>query len=214
MYIDGNLLGPFGERRRVSGLPTLLFTVCSVIDDVEMCVSMDAKLPGDLVYVVGNTRDELGGGEYYQMLGFTGLNVPRVDAEPFFRAYESLSKAIAEGIVSSCHAVSRGGLGVHLAMVAMAGELGMQVDLSLLPGEKDLPASKRLFSESAGRFIVTIAPDAKESFEKTMEGSSYGRIGRCDPSGKLTVTDVTGILMSEDIMSLKECWKRPFGGLV
>ena len=77
MYIDGNLEGPFGERRKVSGLPTLLFTVCSVIEDIARCVTMDAKFPGDLVYVLGETKNELGGSEYYQMMGSIGLNVPR-----------------------------------------------------------------------------------------------------------------------------------------
>jgi len=65
MYIDGNLEGPFGERRKVSGLPTILFTASSVIEDIRTCITMEAKCPGDLVYVLGETRDELGGSEYY-----------------------------------------------------------------------------------------------------------------------------------------------------
>ncbi len=53
MYIDGNLIGPFGERRKVSGLPTLLFTISSVMADVAKAVSMDVKFPGDRVYMLG-----------------------------------------------------------------------------------------------------------------------------------------------------------------
>jgi len=63
MYIDGDLEGPYGERRKRSGMPTLLFTVSSVIGDIRKCVTMDAKCPGDLVYVLGETKNELGGSE-------------------------------------------------------------------------------------------------------------------------------------------------------
>jgi phosphoribosylformylglycinamidine synthase len=214
MYIDGNLLGPYGERRRVSGLPTLLFTVCSVIEDMTMCLTMDAKFPGDLVYVLGETSDELGGGEYYQMLGYTGLNVPRVEAGRFFAHYEALHSAIRQGLVSSCHAVSRGGLGVHLAMKAMAGEIGMHIDLAALPCRGRLSGSKRLFSESAGRFLMTVSPEKRKAFEGVMKDTECVRIGVCEASGvlRIAIGDIT--LVEEDVNALKECWKRPFGGLV
>ena len=118
MYIDGKVRGPFGERRKVSGLPTLLFTVCSVIDDVSKCVTMDVKFPEDLVYVVGKTSDELGASEFYQRMGHIGLNVPKVDAKELFPVYVKLARAIDDGLVASCHAIGRGGLAVHLALIA------------------------------------------------------------------------------------------------
>ena len=60
MYIDGNLEGPFGERRKVSGMPTLLFTISSVVKDIKKCITMDAKFSRDLVYVLGETKNEQG----------------------------------------------------------------------------------------------------------------------------------------------------------
>lgn len=214
MYIDGNLLGPYGERRRVSGLPTLLFTVCSVIEDITKCLTMDAKFPGDLVYVLGETSDELGGGEYYQMLGHTGLNVPRVEAGRFFARYEALHRAVRLGLVSSCHAVSRGGLGVHLAMKAMAGEIGMDIDLAALPCRGNLSASKRLFSESAGRLLLTVAPEKRKAFEGVMKDTECVKIGVCNESGVLRIAQGDLRMVEEDVTALNECWKRPFGGLV
>ena len=61
MYVDGNLEGYFGERHKVSGLETLQFTSTSVIEDVQRCVTMDAKMEGDLLYALGFTRNELAG---------------------------------------------------------------------------------------------------------------------------------------------------------
>ena len=214
MYIDGNLAGPYRERRRVSGLPTLLFTVCSVIEDIAGCVSMDAKCAGDLVYLLGKTRDELGGSEYYQMLGYTGANVPAVDAARSFQSYQLLSSAMKKGLVASCHAVSRGGLAVHLALVAMAGEIGMDLDLGAIQADKGLSTSRRLFSESAGRFIITVSEEGQEAFETAMSGSPAALIGRCVNTGSFKLRRGDEIVMSEDVMALKECWKGPFGGLV
>ncbi|MBN2420358.1 MAG: phosphoribosylformylglycinamidine synthase subunit PurS [Deltaproteobacteria bacterium] len=215
MYIDGNLEGPYGERRKVSGLPTLLFTVSSVINDTEKCVTMESKMPGDLVYVLGETGDELGGSEYYQMMGELGLNVPKVDASELIPLYIKLAKAIDRGLIASAHAVSRGGLGVHLAMVAMGGELGMDISLKDLPASPGLSDVRILYSESAGRFIVTVDPAKKEEFEKMFKGSRIGLAGRVTDSNTLNISGMCGNeIMREEIDALKNCWLKTFGGLI
>ena len=215
MYIDGNLEGPFGERRKVSGLPTLLFTVSSVIEDVTKCVTMEAKLPEDLVYVLGETMDELGGSEYYQMMNHVGLHVPKVDAKDLWPLYLCLNEAIQEGFVSSAHAVTRGGLGVHLALVAMGGELGMDIRLGDVPSENGLTDSQILFSESAGRFLVTVAPEKQEVFEKMFSNMKIKQIGVVTESPILCVKGRQGsLILEEEIAQLKDRWNSPFGGLI
>jgi len=215
MYIDGNLEGPFGERRKVSGLPTLLFTVSSVVKEINKCVSMDAKFPGDIVYVLGETRNELGGSEFYQMMNYVGLNVPKVDAKALWPQYLMLHRAISEDLISSCHAVSRGGLAVHLALVAMAGELGMEIDLPLVPGSAGLTPSQTLYSESCGRFVITVAPGKKELFEDIFADMNMERIGAITESPLFIIRSDNGDpIIREDIFRLKDSWKRPFGELI
>ncbi len=215
MYIDGNLEGPFGERRKLSGLPTLMFTVSSVIDDITKCITMDAKLPGDIVYVLGETKDELGGSEYYRMMGSVGLNVPKVDIEELWPQYLTLHEAINKGLISSCHTITRGGLGVHLAMVAMAGELGMETHLKPIPSASGLTATQILYSESCGRFIITVAQEKKESLEKIFSGMKLGRVGVITESPGFVIRDITEeAIIDEDITELKAVWKRPFGELI
>ncbi|MCP4669181.1 MAG: phosphoribosylformylglycinamidine synthase, partial [Deltaproteobacteria bacterium] len=187
MYIDGNLEGPYGERRKVSGLPTLLFTVTTVVKDITKCVTMDAKFPGDLVYVLGETKNELGASEYYQMMGAVGLNVPSVNAKTLWPQYLALHRAISEGLASSCHAVCRGGLGIHLAMVAMAGEVGMEIHLPRIPAEAGLTPSQTLYSESAGRFVITVSPENREPFEAIFSGMKLGRTGVVTESPRLSI---------------------------
>ena len=215
MYIDGNLEGTYGERKKVSGLPTLLFTVSSVIKDTEKCVTMESKVPGDLVYILGETRDELGGSEYYQMMEELGLNVPTVNAEELIPLYKKLGEAIDQGLIASAHAVSRGGLGVHLAMVAMGGEMGMDIDLKAIPQASGLNNIRILYSESAGRFIVTVDPAKKEKFEKLFSGLSIGLVGKVTDSNIFKISGINGSeIICEEIDTLKDCWLKPFGGLI
>lgn len=215
MYIDGNLEGPYGERRKISGMPTLLFTVSSVVEDIEACVTMDSKFPGDLVYVLGETRDELGGGEFYQLMGETGLHVPQVDAGDMMPLYRALHEAILQGLVSSAHAVSRGGLAVHLALVAMGGETGMELLLEKVPAVPHLSDTRTLYSESAGRFVITVDPAAKKAFERLLEGFPCGCVGTITESSLFRVKGISGSqVIEEDVHTLKNAWKRPFGGLI
>ncbi|MBN2124538.1 MAG: phosphoribosylformylglycinamidine synthase subunit PurS [Deltaproteobacteria bacterium] len=215
MYIDGNLEGPFLERRKVSGLPSLLFTASGIVLDVRKCVTMEAKSAGDLVYILGETRNELGGGEYYQFMGETGLHVPRLKGEEVWPLYLSVCEAIRRELAASVHAVSRGGLGVHLATVAMGGELGMEAILEEVPMEGDLSDTQILYSESAGRFIVTVDPANREAFERLFSGRRIGCIGHVTDSPLFHIRGKGGeTLIQEGIGELKDAWKRPFGDLI
>jgi phosphoribosylformylglycinamidine (FGAM) synthase-like enzyme len=178
MYVDGHLEGEFGERVKVSALETVQFSATSVLDDISKCVTMDPKVPGDLIYVMGITKNELGASEYYDLFGKTGKNIPRVDFDACKILYKTLEKAIDKELVASSHAVSRGGLGVHFALMSMAGGFGLEIDLSCLPvSNEDFPHDTILFSESAGRFILTVAPDKKGVFEKLCKGLPVNCVG-------------------------------------
>jgi phosphoribosylformylglycinamidine synthase II len=214
MYTDGEVKGPLGMSQKISGLPTIQFAATTLVEDIRRCVTMEVKVPGDLVYVLGETRDELGASEYYQMMSWIGLNVPKVDAEKVIPLYNALYQAIQEELVTSCHAVGRGGLGVHLALSAMGGNLGMDLDLRSVPADKNLSNTRLLYSESAGRFIVTIDPKKKERFEGIMGALEYASIGRVTDTGILQVSGIDGkIIMKEKIGDLKDAWNEPFGGL-
>jgi phosphoribosylformylglycinamidine synthase len=181
MYVDGHLEGEFGERLKVSALETVQFSATSVVDDITKCVSMDPKAPGDLVYVLGETANELGASEFYEMFHRTGLNVPHVDCDKFKVVYRAVQVAIEKDLLASCHAVGRGGLGVHLAYSAMAGGLGLEVNLSDLPFNESrggLSDETLLFSESAGRFIVTVPETNKFVVEKLFKGMPAKCVGR------------------------------------
>ncbi|MFZ0243594.1 MAG: AIR synthase-related protein, partial [Desulfobacterales bacterium] len=215
MYVDGHLAGRYGEVHKISALETLQFTTIGVIEDVTACVTMDSKVPGDLVYVLGLTRNELGASEYYQHLGYTGLNVPQVRPQEFKSVYRALEQAIKAGWCASVHGIYRGGLGIHLALVAMAGNLGLEADLARLPREQVTRSDTALFSESAGRFIVTLDPRRQEPFKTLFNGLPCAAIGCITAEPVLSLSGLDGrSLASVEVSKLKAAWKRPFGELV
>jgi phosphoribosylformylglycinamidine synthase II len=214
MYVDGNLEGDFGERHKVSGLETLQFTGTSVIEDVQRCLTMEPKVPGDFLYVLGVTRNELAGSEYYDLYGYTGLNVPQVKLEEVLPLYQTLEQSTRGEILASVHGIYRGGLGVHLALMAMAGGLGLEVELTKVPAEGVKRDDVLLYSESAGRFIVTVAPEDRAEFEERFKGLPWGCVGLVTESKKLTIRGLEGkVLLNVGLRQLKTAWKKPFGNL-
>jgi phosphoribosylformylglycinamidine synthase len=148
-------------------------------------------------------------------MGEVGLHVPRVNVKEVWPLYLCLHKAIQEGLLSSTHAVARGGLAVHLAMVAMGGELGMDIDLGGVPSPQALSDTQMLYSESAGRFVVTVDPAKKEAFEAVFSGMKAGFVGLVTGSRRFCIQGGKGgMIIDEGIFKLKDSWKRPFGGLI
>ncbi len=195
---------------KISIPPTVLFSVIGKIDDVRKAVSMDVKRPGDLVYLLGETRDELGGSEYYAARGERGSRVPQVEASSALARYRTVNAAQRQGLIASCHDLSDGGLGVSLAEKAFAGGFGVQVDLGKVDAESGLRADKLLFSESQSRLLVTVHPDCRAAFEALFSGQSCRQIGVVTQEPLLQVAAADGSrLLSAAIDQLKEAWQAP-----
>jgi len=215
MYVDGHLTGRYGETHKVSALETLQFSATGIIPNINRCITMESKIPGDRIYVVGMTRDELGGSEYYDHLGYVGYQVPRVDPPAFWADYQALALAIEKELVASAHGIYRGGLGVHLAMVAMGGNLGLDIHLDALPTEACERDDTLLFSESAGRFIVSVSPHNRADFETICVDRPCACIGSVVESKRLKIAGLDQQpLVDMSVSKLKQAWKTTFGALI
>jgi phosphoribosylformylglycinamidine synthase len=203
MYNDFSGYDAENNAVRVSVPPTLLISSIGVHPDVNRTVSMDAKIEGDLVYVIGGTAEELGGSEYFSHLQIIGNTVPALDPAAMKIRYQRMTDAISHELVASAFPVTHGGLGVALAKVAVAGRLGMDITI---------PADNRpdffLFSETLGRFVVTVAPDNKRAFEHTL-GPDAILLGRVRGSS-LRITGRT-TLVEVPVSELEAAYKTPFG---
>ncbi len=195
---------------KISIPPTVLFSVIGKIDDSRKAVSMDAKKPGDLVYLLGKTFDELGGSEYYSARGELGCNVPKVDSASALQRYRAVNQAQRDGLLASCHDLSDGGLGVAAAETAFAGGYGMRIDLTRVDAEGTLRADTLLFSESQSRLLVTVRPDKRTAFEALFAGQSCALIGEITEDPTFVVNNAQGeAIISTRIEDLKEAWQAP-----
>jgi phosphoribosylformylglycinamidine synthase len=178
-----------GNPIKISVPPTLLISSIGLIEDVLKTISIDLKFPGDLVYILGETKDELGGSEYFSMNKSVGNNVPKVNGLKNKKMYSDYYKASQSQLIASAISITRGGLGIALAKTALAGKLGIKISLTNLPG-KVSRNDFALFSESQGRILVTINPKNKKEFEKIMKGNNFKQIGQVTDNQQLIIKGV------------------------
>jgi len=191
---------------------TLLISAISIVDDVNKCVTMDAKRAGNFLFIVGQTNNELGGSHYYHIHGEVGANVPKVDLKKAPRIAKKISAAISRGLVVSCHDCSEGGLAVALAEMAFAGGLGIEADLRDLPKSKDCSRiDAQLFSESNSRYLVEVQPENYDAFAKLMVNLPFGQIGKLTEQKMLLIKSEDGKTVIEaEIDALKQAWQKTF----
>jgi len=211
MFMDGWVKTKKGKLKRISALPTLQISAVGKIKDIRRCVTMDVKKSGDLLYILGPTKDELGTSEYYEARKKIGLNVPKLEPKLAKKLYNALEKAIEKGLVNSCHGIYRGGLAVALAEISFGGGFGLEVYLEKVPVKGKLKeVEKILYSESPSRFLVTISPENKRKFEKILKGNIFSQIGKVVNEKRLKVFFKKRSIINEDIFRLKKSWQRTF----
>ena len=193
------------DGRKISVPPTILYSMVASVDDVRKVVTSDFKVDGDLVYLLGRTRDELGGSEFYRLRGHLGANVPVVDRDNARAVYLAMMRAHSSQLLQSSHDLSDGGLAVALAECCFGRDCGVQVKLP--PGE--LSPQAWLFSESHSRFVVSVRPDHRLAFEAASAGHSL-MIGRVTSQCHLEIAVGDDTLVSAPTAALMRAWD---GGL-
>lgn len=199
-------------KDKISIPPTLLFTLISKMDDVERMVSMDFKHVGDRIYLIGETKEELGGSEFYLYHGIrTEGYVPKVEPLRFMKNYRALHAAMCKGLVSSAHDLSDGGLAVALSESSFAGMLGARIDLTrVLKSAGVTRDDTLLFSESNGRILVSVPADEEKraKFEEIMSGCDCREIGEVTDNRSLKISGLNeDFVVDIDIATLKSSWK-------
>ncbi|MEM0358919.1 MAG: phosphoribosylformylglycinamidine synthase subunit PurL [Candidatus Hadarchaeales archaeon] len=187
--------------------PTLLITAVGLIEDVGKAVSSELKEGGNPLYLVGNTFPELGGSEYYALLGYLGRSVPKVRVGEARRNLRVVEEAIELGLVRACHDLSEGGLGVALAEMVLGGDCGAEVELELVPSPERLREDYLFFSESNSRFLLEVKREKEEEFRRKA-GKRARRIGWVTDEGVLRVLGRKE-RWEVDAEELRRAWRNP-----
>lgn len=185
--------------------PTLLISALGQVPDVRQCATMDFKEAGNQLYLVGTTRDEMGGSHYHLVHGLKGGVVPRVDLANAPKIYQGIHSAMRRGLIRACHDLSEGGLAVALAEMAFAGEIG--ADVQTTAGPTDVVG---LFAESTTRFVVEVKPGDVAAFEECLAGVPLTKLGQTVKEQRLRIVSANGEwIVWGQLNQLKEAWQKP-----
>ncbi|MBN2040663.1 MAG: phosphoribosylformylglycinamidine synthase [Spirochaetes bacterium] len=201
----------------ISVPPTLLISSIGVINNIKKCQTIDFKFPGDRIYIIGETDDELGGSEFYAYMGevfesdkFTGTIVPKVNPEKNINIYRTFEKAMNLGIISSSISIERGGLGLALAKSSMAGNIGFSADISRVPMTNELRKDTILYSESQGRLLVSVAPLNADKFESIFHGIPVAQIGTVAENSNIEIYFKNKKIVKSEVGLLLNSYKGLF----
>ncbi|HTO87468.1 MAG TPA: phosphoribosylformylglycinamidine synthase subunit PurL [Thermoanaerobaculia bacterium] len=187
--------------------PTPTVGMVGLLEDVDKRVRLAFRRDGDLVALLGTTRDELGGSEFLRVMRARDEGpCPEVDLLAERRLVDLLATLAEGALLDSAHDVSDGGLAVALAECAMKGRLGAEISI-----DSDLRLSALLFGESAGRAVITFPPEGQAAVEGAAKkaGVPLARIGRVGGK-KIKISVGKRAVLDEDVAALASLWKSAF----
>ncbi len=200
------------DGRTYSIPPALLISAMGVIEDVNKTITMNFKSAGNYIYLIGLTKNELGGSIYAKIKGLKGI-VPDVDIKVSKKLMKAMYNAISSGFVEACHDCSEGGFAAAVSEMAFAGELGAKINADLIKTDTQMTLAEKLFSESNTRFIVEVSVENKEKFEKMIKGFVFEQIGTVEKEQNLIIeSKKSKILVKTKIKDLQKSWQRQLLG--
>ncbi|MEK9160779.1 MAG: phosphoribosylformylglycinamidine synthase subunit PurL [Patescibacteria group bacterium] len=193
-----------GNAVHIAAMPTLLVSAIGVIKDVQKTVTMDVNHAGDVVYLLGETKEEFGGSEYARMLNLPEAGVvPQVNVKENLKTYRALEKTIQGRLVSAALGLSRGGLAVTAAKMCISGGRGMSLSVP------KIAPHAALYSESQGRILVTVPKAKTKKFEEVTKGLVRSKLGTVIEEKNLAMTVGTSSF-SWSLSELSRAYRKPF----
>jgi phosphoribosylformylglycinamidine synthase len=195
--------------KRISIPPTLLASAIGLVSDVRRALTLEARAAGSLLYLVGESRDELGGSEWAARRGAGAQGeVPRCRPAELFPRYQAVARAIEQGLVEAAHAVGRGGLLTSFFYLAQAAALGLSVDLSAAPTAGSPGWEALCFGETQGRLLLACAPERRAALEAALGAVPHALLGAYQAGGRLSVKLGGREICAAGIDQLAASWKR------
>ncbi len=215
-FVSGNV-SLYNQSASGRSIPPSPIVAClGVIPDAARALTQEIKKAGDLVVLVGERYDELGGSEYYRALGVgMGANVPQVRYEIERGIIYGTAEAVQKGLVRAAHDISAGGLIVSASEMLLAcrpgDSVGLKIDLAVV--ETDLREDCWLFSESSG-MLLEVDPGRLAALKSLFAeyGMTVSVIGETTGDASLIVLDRQGTALIESpVDSLRRIWRGEFG---
>lgn len=163
------------NKERISIPPTLLISSMSVIDDYNYSMTSNFKREDSAVYLIGKTKNELGGSELSKILKIEGA-VPTVNGKLAYKTFKQICQGIRDRLFLAVHDLSEGGLSIALSEMTFSNNIGCEIDLSKI--KSDLRNDILLFSESNSRFVVEVEESKIQAVENLLRNIPHYNIGK------------------------------------
>lgn len=185
--------------------PTPTIGMLGILDDMSQRITLNFKKEGDLVYLLGRSRNDIGSSEYlHKLIGIEHSPVPHFHLEEEYRLHQAITKLNKAGIIQSAHDISEGGLFISLLESAMASGLGFEVNTNA-----NFRKDAYLFGESQSRAVVTIRPEDKEKFD-TILHSLIDATEHSVKVEKIGVVKGENIVIDQEDWGTVASWKQPY----
>jgi len=196
--IGGNV-SLYNETNGTAVYPTPVVGMVGLIENVDHITTQQFKQAGDLIYLIGEAKNEFAGSELQKLLyGKIFGKSPSIDLKVEAERQQNLLKAIQAGYVSSAHDISEGGFAVALCESLFGTHFGAEITID---GEPTV----ELFSESQSRFIVSVKEEHRTNFEAVTNAKFIGRV---NDTNELTIKDVNGnTILSSNLSKLEQAWR-------
>ncbi len=211
-FISGNV-SFYNESPKASVPPTPQIVGIGITKDIRKCVSSYFKGENNNLYLIGITHRELGGSEYYKMMGIKNGDIPKVDVNLLKNCIKGLLISNEKGYISSCHDISEGGLAICLSEMSIGGDLGAIIDISDI--NKNLRDDFVLFSESNTRWIAEIISENSNNFENILNKFNIPFINLGKTIGKnLIIKNKSNIIIDQKVEDIRNKWKRSISNIM
>ena len=196
-YVSGNV-SLYNETQEGAIPPTPVLMGIGLVNDIRKCVTSDMKSKGS-IWLVGQTKEEMGASLYYRTLGLECAKVPSTNFKTFLPRMEQLIQAIENEEVVACHDISNGGLALSIIEMCMSG-IGAEITF-----DGQLRNDVELFSESNGRWIVQVNPKYEDAFSKRFDFAK--KIG--DINEKIIFKSGNESIAQLTIEEIRDKWTKP-----
>jgi phosphoribosylformylglycinamidine synthase subunit PurL len=196
--IGGNV-SLYNETSGTAIYPTPVIGMVGLVTDLDHITTQNFKNNGDLIYLVGETKDEFGGSELQKLVyGKIFGKAPELNIDVEKESQNQVLAAIRAGVVQSAHDLSEGGLGVAVSESLFTNEqLGAEINIT---GNQ----VSALFSETQSRFLLTVKKEHQAEFESLVTANLIGEV---NDTATLKVKADHNTVLEASVNQLKDAWK-------
>ena len=199
----------YNETNGVSIYPTPMIGMVGLLEDVSVALDQFYKNAGDIIVLLGETKEELGASEYLNLIhgkiqGFP----PKLCLQTEQKLWNLLLSLIESRLLKSAHDISEGGLSLTLAESCFGGgKFGVSVKL-----EESIRKDLLLFSESQSRVVVSLSPSALDEVKKRAQsgGVSFMVLGEVVPDQFVITSSKGDVWIKKSRNELEKIWSEGF----